>query len=153
MDTPMDTLVLHLSLLRAKQGNWDEAVKYSCELHDAVVAKYGERSTRAMSALVLVYDNLIQASRFQEGVRIVERIGDLPPEIDPDMRQRLETNAGLLYFGAGHEKAAREHAALARAAVRNGPDGKPRVTPSLIVLEAKLRITSEQPQPTTSVSR
>lgn len=151
MDTPMDTLVLHLSLLRAKQENWDEAVKYSCELHDAVVAKYGERSTRAMSALVLVYDNLIQARRFQEGVRIVERIGDLPAEIDWDMRQRLETNAGLLYLGAGNEKAAREHAELARAAVRNGPDGKPRVTPSLVVLEAKLRITSET-LPTTSVS-
>jgi len=71
----------------------------------------------------------------------VEKIGELPPEVTPDLRQRLEACAGRLYLGAGNEHEARRHAQLARMAVQKGPDGKDRVTGSLRVLEADLHIT------------
>jgi serine/threonine protein kinase/Tfp pilus assembly protein PilF len=153
IDSPMDVLTLHLSQLRAKQGRFDDAVKLSCELHDQVVAKYGEYSSRSLTLLVLVYDNLIQAKRFREGISIVERIGEMPADLDPVARQRLHADAGLLYMGAGNVKLAQQHADLARAALVQGPDGKFRVPGSLMVLFEQLKAASSATQPTTSASR
>ena len=90
LDQPMDVIILQLGRLRAKQKRFDEAVNFANELYRAVAGKYGERHIRTLSAVILVYDNLIQANRFGEGVTIVEKIGELPPEVTPDLRQRLE---------------------------------------------------------------
>ena len=59
----MDAIVLQLGQLRARQGRFDEAIKYANDLHGAVAAKYGERHIKTLSALVLVYDNLLAADR------------------------------------------------------------------------------------------
>jgi len=142
----MDVITLLLSELRAKQKRFDEAIKYAYELHGAVAAKYGERHVRTLSALVLVYDSLIQGNRAAEGVAIVEKIGELPPEVSPDLRQQLHTRAGRLYLAAGNEPAARRHAQLARMAVQKDSEGKERVTPSLRLLESQLHIVPTPPQ-------
>src|SRR5206468_3076693 len=105
LDQPMDVIILQFGRLRAKQGRFDESIKYAHQLHSAVAAKYGERHIRTLSALVLVYDNLLQGNRAAEGVAIVEKIGELPPEVTPDLRQRLHTCAGRLYLAAGNEAA------------------------------------------------
>jgi serine/threonine protein kinase/tetratricopeptide (TPR) repeat protein len=151
MDMPMDVLVLQLSQLRAKQGRFDEAVKFAHEFYGAVQSKYGQRSVRSLSAVVLVYDSLIQANRPAEGVALWEQIGDLPAEVPADLRHRLHACAGRLYLAHGNEAAARRHADLARQAAPIDSDGKPRITPSLRLLEAQLNITPASPA--TSASR
>jgi tetratricopeptide (TPR) repeat protein len=149
LDQPMDTLVLQLGQLRARQGRFDEAAKYAYQLHDAVAAKFGERNVKTLSALVLVYDNLLQANRAGEGVAMVEKIGDLPPEVPPDLRQRLLTCAGRLYLANGDEVSARRYAELARAFVRKDDNGTERITPGLQVLESQLHITPATKQSAT----
>jgi serine/threonine protein kinase/tetratricopeptide (TPR) repeat protein len=149
LDQPMDAIVLQLGQLRARQGRFDEAVKYAHDLHSAVASKFGERNVKTLSALVLVYDNLLAAGRAAEGVSIVEKIGDLPPEVPPDLRQRLHACAGRLYLAAGNEAAARQQAKLARQAVQKDSQGNQRVTGSLRLLETQLHITQTS---TTSVS-
>jgi hypothetical protein len=154
LDQPMDAIVLQLGQLRARQGRFDEATKYAYELHGAVAERFGERSVKTLSALVLVYDNLLQGNRASEGVAIVEKIGELPLEVPPDLRQRLHACAGRLYLAAGDQTAARQHAELARAAVQKDAAGNERVTGSLRVLESQLQITpTTLPSPTTSSTR
>jgi tetratricopeptide (TPR) repeat protein len=140
LDTPMDTLVLQLAQVRAKQKRFDEAVQLAHQFHSAVAERFGQRSVRTLSAVVLVYDNLLQADRAAEGVAMIESIGDLPPEVPPDLRQRLLTCAGQLYLATGNEAEARRYAALARMSVQKDSQGKERVTPSLKLLESQLHI-------------
>jgi tetratricopeptide (TPR) repeat protein len=155
MDQPMDTIVLHLSQLRARQKKFDEAVKYAYELHSGVAGKFGEKSVQAFSAVVLVYDNLIQANRGAEGVALVERLGELPAETPPDLRQRLEADAGLLYLAAGDRATARRHADLAIASAPKDSTGNLRITGSLRALINKLSPANTQPasQPTTQSAK
>jgi tetratricopeptide (TPR) repeat protein len=152
LDSPMEVLVLHLSQLRRQQGRHDEAVRLACDLHGALVDKFGARHSKTLSLVVLVFDNLLTANRSAEGVALFESIGELPDDLPPDISQRLHACAGRMYLATGDEPNARKHALRAREAVRPGPDGQPRVTGSLRLLETQLKMTPSTGA-TTSVSR
>jgi tetratricopeptide (TPR) repeat protein len=129
MDVPMDTILLHLGRLRGKQGRYDEAAQYVMKLHDASAAKHGRLNRRTLSILKYIFDYQIRADRAEEGIRIMQELGELPEDAGNDVRESVYASAGKLHLAAGNRQAALHYEALARSVMPKDENGREVASP------------------------